>query len=469
MLKKRLGWLQGLLSRLSGKQQQQAQTTDATVIPRDQHQVSRKLLSPNALKVLRRLEDHGFQAYLVGGCIRDILVGGRPKDFDVTTNATPEEVRSLFRNSRLIGRRFKLVHVQFGREVIEVATFRAHHSQDSHGDGNHSHHSNSGQILRDNVYGSIQEDATRRDFTINALYYRLKDFAVKDYAGGLEDIDNSLVRLIGDPEQRYREDPVRMLRAIRFAGKLGFTIEKGTAKPIGELAYLLQNIPPARLFDEVLKLFLSGHAAASFQLLQDYGLLEQLLPATAAAIAEPDGFHARFIQAALTNSDKRIHQGKSVTPAFLYAAFLWYSTLAYAQQIEEQNVPKLPAISQGGMTAIENQNQRTSIPKRFSIPMREIWELQYRLTRRFGKKADQTLNHPRFRAAYDFLLLREQAGEDLHGLGQWWTDYQEADEHQRRQMVKTLQNNKFKKARKPRRHNGKHHRKPNENSRDPSD
>ncbi|MCX4026351.1 polynucleotide adenylyltransferase PcnB [Endozoicomonas sp. SM1973] len=463
MLKKRLGWLQSFLGRLSGKQKQ-ASIGDVTIIPRDQHQVSRKLLSQNALKVLRRLESSGYQAYLVGGCIRDILVGGHPKDFDVATNATPEDVRSLFRNSRLIGRRFKLVHVQFGREVIEVATFRAHHSQDSHGDGKHSHHSDDGQILRDNVYGTVQDDASRRDFTINALYYRLSDFAVKDYAGGLDDIDSRLVRLIGDPEQRYREDPVRMLRAIRFAAKLDFTIEKYTAKPLYSLGYLLENIPPARLFDEVLKLFLSGHAAASFQLLQDYGLLEQLLPATAAAIAEPDGFHARFIHAALVNSDKRVRQGKSLTPAFLYAVFLWYSTLAYTRQIEEQDIPTLPALNQGAMTAIENQNQRTTIPKRFAIPMREIWELQYRLTRRFGKKADQALNHPRFRAAYDFLLLREQAGEDLGGLGQWWTDYQEADEFVRRQMVKSLQSGKYKKSRKPRRHHRKHHhRKPNEN------
>lgn len=406
-------------------------------IPRDEHNVSRSAISDPAKKVLHRLNKAGFEAYLVGGGVRDILLDGQPKDFDVATSATPEEVHALFRNSRLIGRRFRIVHVLFGREVIEVTTFRGNATDNSdNSTGDQRKTSEHGLLLRDNVYGSMEEDALRRDFTINALYYCIRDFTVIDFAGGVDDLENRQLRLIGDPETRYREDPVRMLRAIRFAAKLDFTIEPDTEEPIHELAPLLTHIPAARLFDEVLKLFAAGYGEATYDLLQHYGLLAPLFPDSVRAIeaGEPD----ELIRQALRNTDARIRQGKSVTPYFLFAAMLWPALQAEWRRRQDQGEAVQPALHQAIAKVIGRQIQATSIPKRFSGPMKEIWEMQMRLPRRQGKRALSTMEHPRFRAAYDFLLVREAAGEIEPGLGQWWTDFQATDDRGRERMLSQL-------------------------------
>ncbi len=427
--------LKKLMSFMPGRGKKTAPVYTREIIPRDQHTVSRSIISEPAKKVLNRLNHAGFEAYLVGGGVRDILIGERPKDFDIATNATPEEVHDLFRNSRLIGRRFRIVHVLFGREVIEVTTFRgnAANTDDDDDDRRTSEH---GLLLRDNVYGSMEEDALRRDFTVNALYYCIRDFTVIDFARGIEDLHNRQLRLIGDPETRYREDPVRMLRAIRFAAKLDFDIAPDTEAPIVELAPLLTHIPPARLFEEILKLFSAGYGEATYDRLRRYDLLAPLFPETARALdsGEPD----QLIRQALQNTDRRIQQGKSVTPYFLYAAMLWPALQAEWRKRQDNGEPIQPALHQAIAKVIGRQVQATAIPKRFSGPMKEIWELQMRLPRRNGKRAFQTMDHPRFRAAYDFLLVRELAGEVEPGLGQWWTEFQEADERDREKMLSQL-------------------------------
>ncbi len=396
------------------------------ILQRKQHGISRRQLSENALKVLYRLNKEGYQAYLVGGCVRDSMLGAHPKDFDVATNATPEQVNQLFRNSRLIGRRFKLVHVLFGREVIEVATFRTspkeeHNSQQAKtGD--------SGMILRDNVYGSIDDDAMRRDFTINAMYYAVNDFTVHSYANGYQDAQDKLIRLMGDPETRYREDPVRMLRAIRFAAKLDFEIEHETKAPIKMMAPLMEQIPAPRLFEEVLKLFLSGNALVTYRLLREYKLFGELFPLTEQCVAN-DEFAARFVEQTMINTDTRIQSGKSVTPYYFFAALLWPSLQRVQAEFLEQGLPPQPALHKAANRVIEQQLKRTSIPKRFTIPMKEIWDMQARLEKKKGKKAAEAAESNRFRAAYDFVLLREQCGENLRGLGKWWTGYQESEEY----------------------------------------
>lgn len=409
------------------------------VISRDQHQVTRRQISDNALKVLYRLKDAGYESYLVGGCVRDLELGGQPKDFDVATEAHPEEVHDLFRNSRLIGRRFKLVHVRFGREIIEVATFRASHETQRNDDQQHGKQSDGGMILRDNVYGTVEEDALRRDFTVNALYYTIEDFSVHDYAGGWQDLQQRTLRMIGDPEARYREDPVRMLRAIRFAAKLEFVIANATEEPIKRLAPLLRDIPAARLHEEVLKLFLSGQGETTFIMLRQFNLFGALFPATEKQLqGEHSDYAERLIIEALRSTDNRIASGKSVTPAFLYAAMLWYPMLHVLERLKQQGVPPIPALHQATQEVHQHQSKASSIPRRFSGAMRDIWELQYRLPRRNGHRAEQMIEHPRFRAAYDFVLMRENSGEDLDGLGQWWTDYQTAHNDQRQAMVSEL-------------------------------
>ena len=305
------------------------------IIPRSEHHISRADISENALKVLYRLKKSGFAAFLVGGGVRDLLLGGHPKDFDLVTDAHPEEVRRLFRNCRLIGRRFRLAHVHFGREIIEVATFRAAADGGDHTDRSHSH---SGRILRDNVYGTIDEDIWRRDFTVNALYYNIADFSVWDYTSGLSDLRDRKLRLIGDPMTRYREDPVRMLRAMRFAAKLDFDLADETAGPIGELGDHLSDVPAARLFDEVLKLFQAGQALKSFELLLEFDLLRYLFPATDAALkADDGGAAARLIRAGLANTDERIAQDKSITPMFLYAVLLWPAIKRSAESLQARS------------------------------------------------------------------------------------------------------------------------------------
>ena len=412
--------------------------TGKQIISRDLHPVSRRNISENALKVVNRLNSQGFEAYLVGGCVRDLYLDLHPKDFDVSTNATPEQVRKLFRNSRLIGRRFKLVHVLFGREMIEVATFRASH--EVHHGKDKSQHSDSGRILRDNVYGTIEDDAVRRDFTVNALYYDIRDFSVVDFCNGVEDIENRTLRMIGDPETRYKEDPVRILRAIRFAAKLGFDMAPETEAPVRELSSLLRDVPSARLFDEVLKLLQSGQGVKTFKLLREYNVFDTLFPATEHCLQDGDVTAERLILQSLRSTDKRIAKDRPVTPAFLFAALLWSPMRRLALDLRDQGVPPLPALQQAAMTVLDNQVAHTAIPKRFSIMVREIWDLQSRLERRQPRSIESLLENPRFRAAYDFLLLREQSGEQLDGAGLWWTNIQEVNDDDRQGMIRDLRN-----------------------------
>ncbi len=408
--------------------------TQARIIPRSDHVISRSNISPNALKVLYRLRGAGFDAYLVGGGVRDMLLGREPKDFDVATNARPEEVKKLFRNCLLIGRRFRLAHVRFEDEIIEVATFRTQGNGDQEADSR----SETGRILRDNVYGTLEEDALRRDFTVNALYYNIQDFSVVDYAGGMEDLQKGMLCLMGDPVQRYREDPVRMLRAVRFAAKLGFCIHPDSEEPIFQLAHLLEDIPPARLFDEILKLFLGGCAVQSFELLRRFGLFGYLFPQTETSLSkEQHGFPLTLLVRALQNTDTRIAEGKPVTPAFLYAALLWEPLRQCIIELEAQGMGEIQSLQEAAHTVESRQSARTSLPKRFSVPMREIWALQPRLRRITGMRPLKLVEHPRFRAAYDFMLLRTEAGEDLGDLTQWWTEFQALDQNERLKRVRS--------------------------------
>ncbi len=358
--------------------------------------------------MLYRLREGGFGAYLVGGAVRDLLVGGHPKDFDVATDATPEQVKSLFRNCRLIGRRFRLAHVVFGREIIEVATFRAN-SDDGSGD----RELENGRLVRDNVYGSIEDDAVRRDFTCNALYYAIEDFSVRDYVGGFEDVQARVMKLIGDPEQRYREDPVRMLRAVRLAAKLGFTIDEATANPIPRLAGLLGEAAPARLFEEILKLFLSGHAVASFEGLEHYGLFATLFPESGAALrSNRSGALRRMLIEGLRNTDARVANDEPVSPAFLFALLLWPAFCKTLIGLQAQGVQAEEAQRRAADRVTLHQLERVALPRRFSLPMQEIWLLQSRFSARQRKRVFRTLSHPRFRAAFDFLVLRQTASAD---------------------------------------------------------
>lgn len=427
--------LNRLLKLLSGKPQNKM--SPPKIIPASNHGLRKAQFSPNALKVIDKLQEAGFSAFLVGGGVRDLLLKGQPKDFDVATNATPEETRKLFRNAMIIGRRFRIVHVRFGREIIEVTTFRAHHDQSV--DPKDAEQSHTGMLLRDNVYGDIQSDAVRRDFSVNALYYDPSNGNLLDYTNGLEDLNRRVIQMIGDPEARYREDPVRMLRAIRFSAKLGFAMTDSTAEPIKRLASLMSHVPPARLFEEVLKLMLNGSATVTLELLREHGLFEALFPGTEQSLQKGSEFNMRFVTQAVLNTDKRIRQDKKVTPAFIYAAFLWPPLQAAIRKlVHDSKMPLVEAMQRAEQGVISQQLSCTALPKRFLIPMREIWALQLRLPRREGRKAFALLEHPRFRAAYDFLLLREQAGEQLDGLGVWWTQFQDANEELREQMVKDL-------------------------------
>jgi len=411
------------------------------VIPRENHAISRRNISPSALKVMNRLNQSGFEGYLVGGGVRDLLIDNSPKDFDVATDATPEQVKTLFRNSRIIGRRFKIVHVRFGPEIIEVTTFRGQNSESSQ-----QVESDTGQLLRDNVYGDMESDALRRDFTINALYYSSKDFALYDYTNGVSDIEQRQLRMIGDPATRYTEDPVRLLRVVRFAAKLGFNIEPATEAPIREQAELLSHVPPARLFDEILKLFLNGCATATYSLLNEHGLFQELFPDTA-KVLKNNPYYQPLIDEVMLNTDKRIRSNKRVTPAFIYAALLWPAMHDRLLVLRAKGASEFDAFNDASQSTISRQLQRIMIPKRFLIPMRQIWELQWRLPNRNGKRAYRLLDHPKFRAGFDFLLAREVAGEELDGLGQWWEQFQHANEDDQERMVKELSPNKPRKKR----------------------
>jgi poly(A) polymerase len=402
------------------------------VIPRSEHPISRANISPAALKVLYRLKDAGFQAFLVGGAVRDLLLGRAPKDFDVATNAHPQEVRALFRNCRLIGRRFHLAHVRFGPEIIEVATFRAEHTEidedNSVDEPGVRVLDERGRILRDNLYGTIDEDVWRRDFTANALYYNIEDFSVWDYVAGVPDARQRVLRLIGDPETRYREDPVRMLRAIRFAAKLDFTLHRDTAAPIARLAWMLDAVPPARLFDEVNKLFLAGTAVRAFDLLGQFGLLEHLVPSLAEALAEsPASSAARVLTLGLESTDSRVAADKSVTPTFLFAVLLWPAILRERDRQPEGGLTGMQALQYAADRVLARQQTRVALPRRFTMPLREMVGLQARFERRDGRRALRLLEHPRFRAAYDLLLLRAAAGDVDAELADWWTETQALD------------------------------------------
>ncbi len=400
------------------------------VIPRDEHCISRKNISDSALKVMARLRNHDHQAYLVGGAVRDLLLGGHPKDFDVATDATPEEVHALFRNSRIIGRRFRIVHVRFGREIIEVTTFRGHHDSEGDNGKTASHQSAKGLLLRDNVYGTLEEDAVRRDLTVNALYYDAGSFSVLDHVHGLEDLQRRRICVIGDPATRYREDPVRMLRVLRFAARLDFKIERGTAAAIPQCAALLGEIPSARLFDEFLKLFMAGSAEATLERLLEHRLLEYLFPDTD-HIVRQDQRAKELVRLAMASTDQRVKDDKPVTPAFILAALLWPVAVRQSEHMQHRGDPPMVAMHSAAQQVIGQACQVISIPKRFSIPLREIWEFQLRLERRQGKRAAELVDHRRFRAAYDFLLLREAAGEETGGIGEWWTRFQTLDAEER--------------------------------------
>ncbi|WP_286267735.1 polynucleotide adenylyltransferase PcnB [Thalassotalea atypica] len=412
-------------------------------MPRDQHTVTRKYISSNALKVLYRLDKGGFDAYLVGGGVRDMLLGIEPKDFDIATNATPEEIKGLFRNCRLIGRRFRLAHIVFGREIIEVATFRGHHENDGTQKAcqKTSKQSDHGMLLRDNIYGSINEDAERRDFTINALYYSARDFKIYDFANGVKDIEQRSIRLIGDPETRYREDPVRMLRAIRFATKLDMKISKETSAPILPLGELLSHIPPARMFEEFLKLFISGKAKANFDMLRDYNLLKHLFPIVEQVLNQKETPQMiELIELSLNNTDKRINNNQRVTPAFLLAALLWYPLQQRIVALKHSTDLTPQDAFFNALGEIMGEQQRSiAIPKRFQAPMKDIWILQDKLARREGKRAYKCLEHPKFRAGYDFLLIRgEIEGGDAQELASWWTEFQHADSDKQQILLKSL-------------------------------
>lgn len=405
------------------------------VIPRDQHTISRKDISPNALRVLYRLRESGFGAYLVGGAVRDLLVGGHPKDFDVATSATPEEVKALFRNCRLIGRRFRLAHVVFGREIIEVATFRANID-----DGSGDRELDNGRLVRDNVYGTIEDDAIRRDFTCNALYYAIEDFSVRDYCGGFEDVQARLMKLIGDPELRYQEDPVRMLRAVRLAAKLNFDIEAGTAEPIPRLAGLLSEAAPARLFEEILKLFLSGHGVASFEGLERYGLLGALFPESAAALkSNRSGALRAMVLEGLRNTDARVANDEPVSPAFLFALLLWPAFCRTLMGLQAQGVQPEDAQRRAADRVTLHQLERVALPRRFSLPMQEIWLLQTRFSSRQRKRVCRTLSHPRFRAAFDFLVLRQFASADHAADVEFWREAQKSSGQELVDAIETAQ------------------------------
>jgi len=404
-----------------------------------EHDFNLASISPNAINVVHRLKAQGHQAYLVGGCVRDLLLDREPKDFDVATSALPEEVRQLFRNSRLIGRRFRLVHIRFGREIIEVATFRGSGSGDKRQhESSHKIHED-GRILRDNVYGSMDEDAVRRDFTVNALYLDPEAEIVLDRVCGMSDHQNRVLRLIGQPEERYREDPVRLLRAIRFASKLDFEIEHETLQPISTLGSLLSGVPQARLYEEILKLFLSGHARKTFDDLRRYDLLKQLFPQTHQLLTEAGQESLQqLISLALQSTDSRIEQNKPVTAYFLFAAMLW-GGIEKAVRNRPESENEYLATQTAMNEVLRKQAHAVALPKRATIPMREVWTLQPRFQQKRGGKPHRLLEHPRFRAAYDFILLRAETGAVQPELAEWWTRFQTVSAAQRRKMTQTNQ------------------------------
>lgn len=407
-------------------------THDGTVIKKAQHHINPSLISNAALKTTEGLQAAGFDAFIVGGAVRDLLLNRTPKDFDVATNATPEEVNCVFRRSRIIGRRFRLVHVMFGDETIEVSTFRGSHIDAPNKPQQDAKVTDTGRILRDNVFGSIKDDAARRDFTANALYYDPATEEVIDFHAGYTDIQAGILKMIGDAKLRYMEDPVRMLRAVRLSAKLGLKIDPTTEAPIAKMADLLQDVPPSRLFDEMLKLFLSGHAIESVNMLRAQHLHHGLLPMLDVVLSQPMG--ERFVMLALKNTDERILAGKSANPSFLFATLLWHEVLS-AWEIYKNEMPMIPALHTAMTEVIANQAEKLAIHNRYTATMKEIWGLQPRFEQRAGKRPFGLLTHPRYRAAYDFLLLRGESGEVDMELCTWWTHFAVAEGEARTAML----------------------------------
>jgi poly(A) polymerase len=420
------------LDKVLFRKRAKAKPREPRIHAKAKHGIRPEQLSSGAVKVVSELQQAGFAAFIVGGAVRDLLLGKIPKDFDVATDATPEDVRARFRRSRIIGRRFRLVHVMFGQETVEVSTFRSHQPEAVDDDRETDEH---GRLLRDNVFGSQVDDALRRDFTINALFYDPVREEVWDYLDGFADLKAKRVRIIGDPLIRYREDPVRMLRAVRFSAKLGFDIDAASRAPIKELAPLLANVPKSRLFDEMLKLLLSGHAMESVRRLRNEGLHHGLLPLLDVILEQPMG--EKFVMLALQNTDDRIAADKPVSPSFLFAALLWHEVLAGANTREARGLKALPALAEAMDEVLELQRDKVAVPRRYDATMKEIWLLQPRFLQRGGERPFRLMTHPRFRAAFDFFLLRAESGEVDAELGRWWRTFEAADDAARREMLVT--------------------------------
>jgi poly(A) polymerase len=400
--------------------------TEPVILGPEQHGIDPKLVSNNAVRVTQTLQEAGFQAFVVGGAVRDLLLGVKPKDFDIATNATPEEVKKLFRRAFIIGRRFQIVHVMFGQDLLEVTTFRGKGSDNAPKDEH-------GRVLRDNNFGPQHEDAERRDFTINAMYYDPATQTVLDYHGGIEDIRAKVLRIIGQPEARYREDPVRMLRVVRFAAKLGFTIEPATRAPIPVMAPLINNVPAARVFDEMLKLLMSGQALACLKELRSSGLHHGLLPLLDVVLEQPIGM--KFVTLALESTDTRVKAGKGVSPGFLFASLLWHQVLEKWNAYRASGESPIPALHLAADDVLDNQTDNLALQRRIATDMRDIWAMQPRFERRNGKSPYKLLEHPRFRAGFDFLLLRCESGELDAEIGNWWATFYAGDVAERERLV----------------------------------
>ena len=416
-----------LIRKIFGIGTKQSVSTDKpATLNSAQHGIDPKLVSNSAIRVVRILQNAGYEAYIVGGAVRDLLLGIKPKDFDVATNATPEQVKRLFRRAFLIGRRFQIVHVLLGQDLIEVTTFRSASTKQALKD-------ETGRLLRDNHFGSQAEDASRRDFTINAMYYNPANQMLLDYHGGMGDLRKKTLRIIGDPEQRYREDPVRMLRIVRFAAKLGFSIDAATRAPIASLAPLINNVPSARLFDEMLKLLMSGHAMSCLKELRARGLHKGLLPLLDVVLEQPQAAH--FIEIALHKTDLRIRDDKRISPGFLFAALLWTQVEERWAQYRANGEYPIPALVAAASDILDAQTEKLAIQRRIASDMKDIWLMQPRLERRTGKSPYRLLESDRFRAAYDFLLIRCESGELDPEIGQWWTRFIDASGEDRQRMI----------------------------------
>jgi len=395
-------------------------------VPKATHGLTRDAISPAAFKVCTVLREAGFSAYVVGGAVRDLLLGIEPKDYDIATDARPEQVKPLFRRAIIIGRRFRLVHVIIGQDTVEVSTFRAADTETAEKDEH-------GRVLRDNVFGTQAEDARRRDFSVNALYFDPASEEVVDYHGGLADLRKRTMRIIGAPETRFREDPVRMLRAVRLGAKLGLTLDAATRAPIRKLVPLMEHVPPARLFDEMLKLLLSGHASASLRQLRIEGLHKGVLPLLDVILEQPLG--ERFVTLALAQTDERVLTGRPVSPAFLFAALLWHEVLAAWRAREARSERSVPALEAAMDEVLDAQCEKLAITRRLTATMREVWAMQPRFEQRSGQRPQRLLESPRFRMGYDFLALRAASGEVPAELEAWWRAFQGADAESRRAML----------------------------------